>query len=362
MLTFPASHVYHRDLEANIALQEIGYTHPLGRTVDVILGGGRCYFTPNTTANSCRDDGIDALAIARDLGYNVFSDRAAFDQELTLPYLGLFTEDHMSYEVDRDATVEPSLAEMAIKGINSLYEASKDSSEGFFIMVEASRIDHAGHANDPTGHLHDILAYNKAMLAMREWIDEHDDSPTVLISTADHECGGLTIGKEISTEPGYWYDPQYFAGSKASSGVLASAWKKYAGADQKAFLKTEIFGKYGINNPTEEELAQGLALKTSGFEAFLTKALSSRLGVNWGTGGHTASDVTLFGWGVGHEKFAGSRDNVEVGQFVAKTLGLDLKKVGRKIQRNETFVQKYVLPQAEDDQLLEKRSLVHHHN
>lgn len=149
-----ASHIYDRDLESKIALQEIGYAHPLGRTVDIILGGGRCFFTPNTTANSCRDDGIDGLALAKDLGYTVFSDRKTFDsKDLKMPYLGLFTEDHMSYEADRDAAKEPSLKEMAIRGLNDLYAATEDSEKGFFVMVEASRIDHAGHANDPVGRL-----------------------------------------------------------------------------------------------------------------------------------------------------------------------------------------------------------------
>ncbi|KAI5812141.1 alkaline-phosphatase-like protein [Pyronema omphalodes] len=341
-----ASHIYHRDLESEIALQEIGYAHPLGRTVDVMLGGGRCFFTPNTTEGSCREDGIDALAIARDLGYTTFQDRATFDSELKLPYLGLFTNDHMSYEADRDPAVEPSLKEMAIKGLNDLYRATKDSEKGFFIMVEASRIDHAGHANDPVGHLHDILAYNEAMLAMREWIDEHSDSPTTLISTADHECGGLTVGKEISGPPGYWYDPSFFAGAKATSGPLSKQWAAYTGSDQKGYLKSEIFAKYGIAQPTEQELSEGIALKSSAskFAKFLTKALSSRLGVNWATGGHTASDVTLFGWGVNSKTFAGSRENNEVGHFIANQLGLDLESVTKKLQSNETWQAEWVKP------------------
>jgi len=48
--------------------------------------------------------------------------------------------DHMSFEIDRDPKKEPSLTEMAIKGLNDLYKATKESKEGFFVMVEASRI------------------------------------------------------------------------------------------------------------------------------------------------------------------------------------------------------------------------------
>lgn len=360
-----ASHVWNRDEEANIALQEIGHAHPLGRTVDVLLGGGRCFFTPNTTAASCRGDGIDALAIARSLGYSVFTDRAAFDTKQKLPYLGLFTEDHMSYEIDRDPAVEPSLKEMALKGINDLYRATKDADNGFFVLVEASRIDHAGHANDAVGHLHDILAYNAAMLAMREWVDEHaEDSPTILISTADHECGGLTVGMiELDGPPEYWYAPEHFAGAKATTGPLAKLWTKYAGAAPKAYLKDSIFAAHGIAVPTDAELTRGLALKnnTIAFAKFLSAAISTRLGVSWSTGGHTAADVTLYGWGKGSEKFAGSHENSEVGHFVAQQLGLDLERTQRLLRRNQTWEQQWVRPQAGQERVA-RRSLAHHHH
>ena len=98
-LTFPgyASHVIHRDSEAKIAEHEIGYSHPLGSVVDVILGGGRCYFKPQATAGSCRKDTIDLLAFGKKQGFNVFTDRAGFDKlkqgkSAKLPYVGLFTE------------------------------------------------------------------------------------------------------------------------------------------------------------------------------------------------------------------------------------------------------------------------------
>lgn len=107
------SHVYDRDLEGIIASQLIGNT-PLGHTVDILLGGGKCYFEPNTTETSCRDDATDLFADAAGKGYNVFTDRAGFDAldsgaNAALPFLGLFTSSHLSYEVDRNATKEPSL-------------------------------------------------------------------------------------------------------------------------------------------------------------------------------------------------------------------------------------------------------------
>lgn len=61
--------------------------------------------------------------------------------------------DQMMYEIDRQQNPqqEPSLLEMVETALNSLDRASKWSFKGYFLMIEASRIDHAGHANDPVG-------------------------------------------------------------------------------------------------------------------------------------------------------------------------------------------------------------------
>lgn len=55
------------------------------------MGGGRCYFVPQSEKGSCRKDDVDALKIAKSYGYAVFQDRKSFDKKQRLPYLGLFT-------------------------------------------------------------------------------------------------------------------------------------------------------------------------------------------------------------------------------------------------------------------------------
>ena len=138
------AHIYDRDLEDKIAELEVGEGHPLGPVVDVLLGGGLCFFQPNTTAGSCRKDTKDVLAIGRRNGYNVFTNRAGFDQlqkgeNATKPYLGVFTSGHMSYEVDRNNSLEPSLVEMAETALTSLKRWSQTKNTGYFVMIEAAR-------------------------------------------------------------------------------------------------------------------------------------------------------------------------------------------------------------------------------
>lgn len=262
----------------------------------------------------------------------------------------------MSYNIDRDAKKEPSLTEMSIKALDDLLKASKNNKKGFFIMIEASRIDHAGHSNDPVGHLHEILEYNKAMLAIRKWIDKHDDSPTTLISTADHECGGLTVGED------YNYQPKYFVGAEGTAEALAAVWKNYKGTDLKNFLVNNVYAKYGISSPTDDEVSAGLAQKgKSAFAVTLAAAISKRLGVEWGTGGHTGVDVTLYGWGVNHQQLAGNHENTEVADFVARHLKLDLGAISKKLQANKTWVKDHVIPQP-GWEVPTKRESTHTHN
>lgn len=192
-----ASHVDLREKEDEIALQEIG-EGPLGRVVDLMLGGGRCHFLPNTTDGSCRADDTNVAGIAQEKhGWSYFDDRAGFDSLLlgdnvSLPTMGLFASNDVPFEIDRKnmADIYPSLSEMAATALRALELATSDSDKGFFLMIEGSRIDHAGHINDPASQVREVLEYDKAFKSV---VDFLKDSKTegILVATSDHETGGL---------------------------------------------------------------------------------------------------------------------------------------------------------------------------
>src|SRR5438552_14099361 len=90
------AHVNMRSEEDRIAEQQIG-DYPLGRVVDLMFGGGRCHFLPNTTAGSCRQDSRDLVTEAKNMGYQYVSDRAGFDslekgKNVKFPIMGLFAD------------------------------------------------------------------------------------------------------------------------------------------------------------------------------------------------------------------------------------------------------------------------------
>lgn len=195
-----AAHVSQRSEEDLIAEQEVG-DHPLGRVLDLMLGGGRCHFLPNTTKGSCRDDDKDVVTMAKGNGFSYVDDRGGFDgldfgSAVKLPLLGLFAQTDIPYEIDRKDMddVYPSLDEMAQTALRALSAATKDSDQGFFLMIEGSRIDHAGHGNDPVAQVHEVLAYDKAFASVLDFLDK-DTVEGVLVGTSDHETGGLATAR-----------------------------------------------------------------------------------------------------------------------------------------------------------------------
>ena len=164
--------------------------------IEVVMGGGRRHFLPKDAAFNSPDaasstegdrtDGRDLTAEWQDRytnGVYVF-DQAGFNglaTETTERVFALFNESHMQYEADRgnDIAGEPSIAEMTRTAIKVL----DNNQEGFFLMVESGRIDHAHHAGNAYGALHDTIAFAEAIAAADELTNDED---TLIIVTADH--------------------------------------------------------------------------------------------------------------------------------------------------------------------------------
>lgn len=188
----------------DIALQLINFEAQLearypGLNVDgieVAMGGGRRNFLPasvefnsNDTQSAiegARTDGLDLTAQwqSRYPQGAYITDKAGFDvinADSTQRVLGLFDESHMEYEANRanDFAGEPSLAQMTSKAIDVL----DNNAAGYFLSVEAGRIDHAHHAGSAFGALSETVAFSEAVQAA---MDATDPANTLIIVTADH--------------------------------------------------------------------------------------------------------------------------------------------------------------------------------
>jgi alkaline phosphatase len=167
---------------------------PYGDGIEVAMGGGRNRFLPAETADPEDEGETGKRADGKDLtqawlerygnsGAFVWNKEQfdAVDPANVDHLLGLFEISHMEYEHDRagDTAGEPSLAEMVEKTIDILSR----NPEGYLLMIEAGRIDHASHESNAYRTLSDGVALNDAVKAVLRKVDLND---TLIVVTGDH--------------------------------------------------------------------------------------------------------------------------------------------------------------------------------
>lgn len=315
-----SAHVVERSMEDEIAAQQIT------KNIEVILGGGRRHFLPTSNGGE-RSDGRHLVAEAQTNGYQYVANRDQLNQVTASPVLGLFSSSHMSYEIDRDPAEQPSFAEMTAKAIELL----EGNDAGYFLMVEASRIDHAGHNNDAAAHLHDILAYNEAMETVLDAAQRQGN--TLVVSVSDHETGGMSLGRDGV----YAWDPAALGRVQASHGSILQRALATVRVEENtlAVIRPDVIRTLtGIDELTDEEIARFRTLvdDSGALNDALSDVISRRARVGWTTSGHTAIDVNLYAYGPGASRFAGNHDNTYVGTALADLLGFDLPSLTPAIQ------------------------------
>lgn len=244
-----------------------------------------------------------------------------------------------NYALDQEED-ELTLANFTEKGI----EVLDNNDEGFFMMVEAGKIDWAGHANDAVSNIENTLAFEDSVAKAIEFYEEHPDE-TLIIVTGDHECGGLTIG---------WAGTQYESGfdelvkqKRSYEWFDAYVLKEYKNETSQeeaklADLKDEIERYFGLTDWSERETQQlekafertmmgrkerpddeMTYLEYGNYEPLtvtLTHLLNQRAGLSWTSYSHTGVPVPVFAEGVGAEKFDGSYDNTDIFHKLLETL------------------------------------------
>ena len=170
-----SAHVTQRDEQFEIARQMAG------QGIDVLLGGGRRFFDP-----AVRPDSADLLGGLARRSTLVDSPAAfrALDLDSVTTLVGLFADDGMPAVADR----APTLAEMTAAALAIL---NRDP-DGFFLMVEGSQPDWREHDNDSLAAVAtEVLDLDRAVAVALEYCARHPE--TLLVVTADHETGGLSV-------------------------------------------------------------------------------------------------------------------------------------------------------------------------
>ena len=360
----PASfrtHNWTRENENEIAASMIGLDHLLGEPqVDLLLGGGLSHFIPEGKTIrlenggevvSCRNDSRDVFWEAKKkFSFKSILTKKEFDSwnpekettEGTERVVGLMAGKQLAYEIDREKSGnEPSLREMTQKGIGFLHKRASLNGKGFLLLVEGSRIDVAAHSNDSATHYREIIAYNEAVQEAMNFVQQYPQT-TTLISLADHETGGLTLGIQHSHEdyPSYMWNPEVLWKVQHSSFYLSHAIAKQLGEitgqdTSAAYLRQTIFNEQlGIPQPNETEIELIQRAPTPlAREFILNKIVNTRARIGWTTHGHSGVDVNLYATGRGSEEFVGNWENIQICGKIEKLLGLKVDKVTEKLQR-----------------------------
>ncbi|QQB21937.1 alkaline phosphatase [Aeromonas jandaei] len=297
------SHICHRDAAYAIAAQAVpggaGFNQALGSGVDVLMGGGANHWTPyNSTSNKGgRADGRDLTAELTAQGYRYVTTRTDLAKVDSGKLIGLFSaKSHLDYELDRvakgAANTQPSLSEMTAKAIDLLSQ----NSQGYFLMVEGGRIDHALHGTNAKRSLTDAVALDDAVKTALGKVDLKD---TLIVVTADHD--------HTMTINGY-----SAKGNKVLDLVKNGDGSTQNDVDGKPFT-TLVFG----NGPNRPDVRPTLTSDQVMADDYLQET-----GVKLGSETHGGGDVMLFADGAGSSRFKGTLDNTRVFGKLKEALGL----------------------------------------
>ena len=244
------------------------------------------------------------------------------------------SSDHIPYALDQDKN-DLTLEQIVRAGINYLMGKQKD---GFFFQIEGGMIDYACHRNDIGNAINEVIDMDKAVKVAYEFYQQYPDE-TIIVISADHETGGLVMGKgpyELHTDLLRFQqrsidELKWILREQYKKSPKAFTWE----AVQKQLKQLMGFGA-GIQlteqqqerlqrrwNAIEKAIAEGDKINDRiGDLCETTKhILSEQALISWASGGHSNGYVPVYAIGPGTEVFQGRIDNIEIAPAMARIAG-----------------------------------------
>jgi alkaline phosphatase len=180
--------------------------------------------------------------------------------------------DALPYAIERseDDLTLPLITQAAI---NALY-----NKDGFFAMIEGGKIDWAAHVNDGATVIHEVIDFSEAVRTALAFYNQHPDE-TLIIVTADHETGGLSVGSQ---------------------------------------------GVYAFRPLAFDEQTKSLSIHPDKQEKEWVESLNEKALCGWTSTNHTGVVVPIFAIGAGSERFAGKMDNTDIPKRLCALMGIQL--------------------------------------
>lgn len=299
----PAAYITHNESRRNYNAIADSYIDN-GINVDVLFGGGTQYFI--------RED-RNLVEEFKAKGFQYIDN---YEQLPTIqkdkPVIGLFAPVGLPWSLDD--TNKHRLSTMAKAATTQL-----ENKNGYFMLIEASQVDWGGHSNDIASAMSEMDDLAQTLIFLEQYVKQHPD--TLVILTADHSTGGLTLGSNGE----YKWQPSVFKKMTQSSNSIAEfISEKDFTAEQLTQMLTFAL--------TAEQLAELHAIKQDESETMtkrklihqlykkLNQFISEKSYTGWTTGGHTGVDVPVFAFGKGHQKFTNKIDNTDIAKTIFSIL------------------------------------------
>ena len=304
---------YPRRSNYNVISSQMAY-----QNLDVMFGGGVSIITDDIKSHFA-NKGITYLANDLDGFHNLKTGKA----------WALFKDRELPYDLDRDPGEVPSIEEMTRKAIELLSQ----NDNGFFLMVEGSKVDWAAHSNDAIGCMTEYLAFDRAVGAAIEFAKK--DGNTAVVILPDHGNSGFTLGRRDLRGYDKATIDQLFAN--------VSKYKNTAEGIENALLQERpenvkgVVKSYTGIDITDEELTKLLSARNYHPEnymkvgespnmlATLVEIMNARTYFGFTTGGHTAEEVFLAVYHPSGDIPVGMNTNIEINRYLQDLVGFQTK-------------------------------------
>jgi len=288
------THAESRRMEDEIADQYATLQDDGRYLWDLVVGSGKQHFVRE-------DEDIDYLQDFRNNNVTVVESLEGLKQADSLPLMGLFYDDSFPYVIDD----RPRLREMSREALR-LFDQTE---QNYAVMIEASMIDWCGHARDIACAMHEMKELDKLMQFLHTYSQENPE--TLVVLTADHSTGGLTLGADG--------DYKFLAGEihKITRGLRTLAGDLQDIEWENWFEHIESHIPFPVSYAHKAEL-EALALASDynsrAVQSVLTDIVRAHTGAGFTTSGHTGEDVPVIAFGKGAEYFRGHQDQMDIGK------------------------------------------------
>jgi alkaline phosphatase len=259
--------------------------------IDVMLGGGTSYFDR-------KDRNLIEEFVKDRFGYVTNLQELLTNKNAQL--LGLFAPIELPKYIDRDSTV-PSLSQMTKSALERLQQNPK----GFFLLVEGSQIDWAGHDNDIVGAMSEVKDFEAAFKTAVHFALNRED--TIVIATADHSTGGMSIDRNGN----YKWNPSVIKSITNTPHVIAAQLHQ-----TKDLTTLNNYMHFNLYEEDLKNLQSTLEMEVEDTRQALINIINHYSSTGWTTKGHTGEDVPIYAYGLNRHLFSGRMENSDIAKIL----------------------------------------------